>query len=58
MQRGVGQDPFWDVCKPCGQLQETYDLCDCQQGFYHQVLSKDLRRGQILISLIKMQINL
>ncbi len=24
---------------PCGQLQETSDLCDCQQGFCHQVLS-------------------
>ncbi len=34
------------------------DLCDCQQGFCHQVLSHVLQRGQILISLIKMQINL
>ncbi len=47
----------WDI-KPGGQLQETSDLFDCQQGFYHQVLSHVLRRGQILIWLIKMQINL
>ncbi len=38
LQRGVGQNPSWDVCKPVGQLQETSDLCDCQQGFFHQVL--------------------
>ncbi len=44
-----GQNPSWDVCKPGGQLQETSDLCDCQQGFCHQVLSHVLRRGQILI---------
>ncbi len=30
--------PSWDVCKSGGQLQETSDLCDCQQGFCHQVL--------------------
>ncbi len=47
-----------EMCKPGGQLQEMSDLCDCQQGFCHQVLSHVLRRGQILISLIKMQINL
>ncbi len=28
-----------DVCKPGSQLQETSDLCDCQQGYCHQVLS-------------------
>ncbi len=33
------------------------DLCDYQQGFCHQVLSHVLRRDQIHISLIKMQIN-
>ncbi len=27
----MGQNPSWDVCKPGGQLQETSDLCDCQQ---------------------------
>ncbi len=27
----------WDK-KPGGQLEETSDLFDCQQGFYHQVL--------------------
>ncbi len=40
-----------------GQLQETSDLCDYQQGVCHQALSHVLERGQILISLIKMQIN-
>ncbi len=30
-------------------MQETSDLCDCQQGFCHQVLSHALQRGQILI---------
>ncbi len=39
------------------QLQETSDLCDCRQGFCHQVLSHVLWRRQIL-RLIKMQINL
>ncbi len=54
----------WDKIPPemCAnlvdQLQETSDLCDCQQGFCHQVLSHVLRRGQTRISLIKMQINL
>ncbi len=57
MQRGMGQNPSWDVCKSGGQLQETSDLCDGQQGFCHQVLGHVVRRGQILISLIKMQIN-
>ncbi len=47
-----------DVCKPGHQLQETPDLCDGQQGLYHQVLSHVLWRGQKIISLIKMQINL
>ncbi len=41
----------WDVYKPGGQLQETSDLCDCQQGFCHQVLSHVLRKSQILISI-------
>ncbi len=45
-----------EMCKPGGQLQETSDLCDCQQGFFHQVPSHVLQRGQILISLNKMQI--
>ncbi len=38
-KRWVGQHPSWDVCKPGGQLQERSDLCDCQQGFCHQVLN-------------------
>ncbi len=54
----------WDKIPPemCANLVANYkklsNLCDCQQGFCHQVLSHVLRRGQILISLIKMQINL
>ncbi len=44
-----GQNPSWDVCKPGGQLQETSDLCDCQQGFCHWVLSHVLRRGHICL---------
>ncbi len=48
LQRGVGQNPSWDVCKPGDQLQETSDLCACQ------VLSHVLRRGQMLFWLTKM----
>ncbi len=36
---------------------QTSDLCDYQQGFCHQVQSHILRRGQIFIWLIKIQIN-
>ncbi len=57
LQRGVGQNPSRDVCKPGDQLQETSDLCDCQQWFCYQVLSHVLRSIQILMWLIKMQIN-
>uniref|UniRef100_A0AAZ3NR02 Tc1-like transposase DDE domain-containing protein n=1 Tax=Oncorhynchus tshawytscha TaxID=74940 RepID=A0AAZ3NR02_ONCTS len=35
----------------CANLVANYkkpDLCDCQQGFFHQVLSHVLQRGQIL----------
>ncbi len=55
----------WEKIPPemCANLVANYkkldsDLCDCQQGFYHQVLSHVLWRGQLLIWLIKMQINL
>ncbi len=53
----------WDKIPPemCANLVANYKkhlTSDCQQGFCHQVLSYVLRRGQILISLIKMQINL
>ncbi len=55
----------WDKIPPemCANLVANYkkclsDLCNCQQGLCHQVLSHVLRRGQILISLIKVQINL
>ncbi len=47
--KGVEQNPSWDVCKPGGQLQETSDLCDCQQGFCHQVLSHVLRRFSLAL---------
>ncbi len=52
----------WDKIPPemCANLVANYKKCltsDCQQGFCHQVLSRVLRRGQILISLIKMQNN-
>ncbi len=39
------------------RLQET-DLYDCQQGFCHRVLSHVLRRGHMLVLLIKMQISM
>ncbi len=45
----------WDKIPPemCAnlvdKLQETSDLCDCQQGFCHQVLNHVLPRGQIFI---------
>ncbi len=53
----------WDKIPPemCANLVANYKkhlTCDCQQGFCHQVLSHVLWRGQILIWLIKMQINL
>ncbi len=49
----------WDKIPPGGQLHETSDLCDCQQGFCSTKYSHVLRiTYQILISLIKMQINL
>ena len=51
----------WDKIPPemCANLVANYKkrlTSDCQQGFCHQVLSHVLQRGQILISLIKMQI--
>ncbi len=39
------------------EKKQTSDLCDYQQGFCHQVQSHILRRGQIFIWLIKIQIN-
>ncbi len=49
----------WDKIPPGGQLHETSDLCDCQQGVCSTKYSHVLRiTYQILISLIKMQINL
>ncbi len=33
MQREVGQNISWDVCKPGGQLQEMSDLCDWPLNF-------------------------
>ena len=53
----------WDKIPPdmCANLVANYKkylTSDCQQGFFHQVLSHVLQRGQIFISLIKMQIHL
>ncbi len=42
-----------EMCKPGDQLQETSDLCACQQGFLHQVLSHVLLGDQIFILLTK-----
>ncbi len=42
----------------CANLVANSDLCDCQQGFCNHVQSHVLRRGQIIIWLVKMQINL
>ncbi len=39
----------WRRRNAANDPNETSDLCDCQQGFCHQVLSHLLRRGQILI---------
>ncbi len=54
----------WDKNPPevCANLVANYKKLltsvIANKGFCHQVLSHVLRRGQILISLIKMQINL
>ena len=52
----------WDKIPPemCANLVANYKklLTFVIEGFCHQVLSHVLQRGQILISLIKMQINL
>ncbi len=46
----------WDKISPemCANLVANYnkllDLCDCQQGFCHQVLSHVLRRDQIYLT--------
>lgn len=53
-----GTNSLQHVCKMCGHKQKTSDLCDCQQRFCHYVLKHILQRDQILISLMKMQINL
>ena len=37
--RGVDQNPSQDLCKPAEKLQQTSDLCACQQRFLHRVLS-------------------
>ena len=39
LQIGVDQNPSHDLCKPAEKLQQTSDLCACQQIFLHQVLS-------------------
>ena len=37
--RGVDQNPSHDLCKHAEKLQQTADLCACQQRFIPQVLS-------------------
>ena len=54
---GVGQNPCCSVCKPGQELQETYDLCNCNQRFLYQILSSAFLIYQILMSCNKMQIN-
>ena len=39
LKRGVDQNPSQDLCKPVEKIQQTSDLCACQQRFLHQVLS-------------------
>ncbi len=41
--------PPRDVCKPDVQLQETSDLCDCQQEFCHQVQSHVLHYVHVML---------
>src|SRR4029434_5013859 len=45
------------MCKPGDQLQETSDVCACQQGLFHQVLSHVLLGVQILIFCIKCKLS-
>src|SRR4029434_2069995 len=45
------------VCKPGDQLQEKSDVCACQQGLFHQVLSHVLLGVQILIFCIKCKLS-
>ena len=39
LQRGVDKNPSQDLCTPVQKLQQTSDLCACQQRFLHRVLS-------------------
>jgi len=36
---GMGQNTSYSVCKPGQDLQETFDLCHCQQRLCYKVLS-------------------
>src|SRR4029434_7845392 len=45
------------LCKPGDQLQEKSDVCACQQGLFHQVLSHVLLGVQILIFYIKCKLS-
>src|SRR4029434_9323648 len=53
LQRGVDETRSRDVCKPGDQLQEKSEVCACQKGLFHQVLSHVLLGVQILICCIK-----
>ena len=54
---GVGQNPCCSVCKPGQELQEAYDLCNCNQRFLYQILCTAFLMYQILMSCNKMQMN-
>src|SRR4029434_6271548 len=45
------------MCKPGDQLQEKSDVCACQEGLFHQVLSHVLLGVQILIFCIKCKLS-
>src|SRR4029434_2815134 len=45
------------MCKPGDQLQEKSDVCACQQGLFHQVLSHVLLGVQKLILCIKCKLS-
>ncbi len=49
LQRGVGQNPSWDLCKPGGQLQDISDLCDffttVELHFLHQECQTQFLEG-------------
>ncbi len=53
----MGQNTSNSVCKPCEDLQKTFDLCHCQQRVYNKVLRWNFVIDQILIFHHNLQIN-